>query len=65
MDSVDVDFSGGLPRPYTSQTFSTKLAQFESLIADLTYQDSEASAEERRQQINGRSSLQQRLQLYA
>ncbi|XP_072032372.1 WD repeat-containing protein 64-like [Amphiura filiformis] len=52
MGSVDEEYSGGLPRPYTSQTFSTKLVQFESLIADLTYQDSEQTAEERRQAIN-------------
>ncbi len=54
-DYEEYGSSGGLPRPYTSQTFSTKLAQFESLIADLTYQDSEQTAEERRQAINGRS----------
>nr|XP_054759111.1 WD repeat-containing protein 64-like [Lytechinus pictus] len=44
--------SGGLPRPYTTNTFRQKLEQFEELIARLTQQDSEASAEERRQAIN-------------
>ncbi|XP_071484105.1 WD repeat-containing protein 64-like [Diadema antillarum] len=44
--------AGGLPRPYTTNTFRQKLEQFEELIARLTQQDSEASAEERRQAIN-------------
>ncbi|XP_071795581.1 WD repeat-containing protein 64-like isoform X1 [Asterias amurensis] len=51
MASVEKDF-GGLGRPYTSQTFTLKLKQFESYIAELTQQDSEASAEERRQTLN-------------
>ncbi|XP_038075924.1 WD repeat-containing protein 64-like isoform X2 [Patiria miniata] len=51
MASVEKDF-GGLGRPYTSQTFTLKLKKFESYIAELTQQDSEASAEERRQILN-------------
>ncbi|XP_022089085.1 LOW QUALITY PROTEIN: WD repeat-containing protein 64-like [Acanthaster planci] len=51
MASVEKDF-GGLGRPYTSQTFTLKLRKFESYIAELTQQDSEASAEERRQILN-------------
>ena len=54
MASVEKDF-GGLGRPYTSQTFTLKLKKFESYIAELTQQDSEASAEERRQTLNGMS----------
>ena len=53
MASVEKDFGGGLGRPYTSQTFTLKLKKFESYIAELTQQDSEASAEERRQTLNG------------
>ncbi|XP_077997639.1 WD repeat-containing protein 64-like isoform X1 [Glandiceps talaboti] len=42
----------GLPRPYTNNSFQLKLHEFEQLIAELTQQDSEASPEERRQNIN-------------
>ncbi|XP_071962491.1 WD repeat-containing protein 64-like [Antedon mediterranea] len=51
MNPVSKDYTG-LHRPYTSNTFKVKLGKFEDLIADLTQQDSEASAEERRQVIN-------------
>ncbi|XP_070576950.1 WD repeat-containing protein 64-like isoform X2 [Ptychodera flava] len=43
---------GGLPRPYTNNSFQVKLGKFEQLIAEVTQQDSEASPEERRQYIN-------------
>ncbi|XP_033112212.1 WD repeat-containing protein 64-like isoform X2 [Anneissia japonica] len=52
MNPVDKDYTSGLHRPYTSNTFKVKLGKFEDLIANLTQQDSEASAEERRQVIN-------------
>lgn len=50
---MDSDLAETLTRPYTSNTFGTKLRQFQSLIAELTQQDSDASAEQRRQAING------------
>ena len=50
---MDNDLDNGLSRPYTSNTFGLKLRQFETLIGELTQQDSEASAEQRRQAING------------
>ncbi|PIK60351.1 hypothetical protein BSL78_02720 [Apostichopus japonicus] len=49
---MDSDLDETLTRPYTSTTFGIKLRQFQSLIAELTQQDSEASAEQRRQAIN-------------
>ncbi|GFR67937.1 WD repeat-containing protein 64 [Elysia marginata] len=38
-------------RPYTVGTFQVKLNKFEELIRDVTYQDAEATPEERRQWI--------------
>ncbi|KAJ8044929.1 WD repeat-containing protein 64 [Holothuria leucospilota] len=49
---MDNNLDNSLSRPYTSNTFGAKLRQFETLIAELTQQDSEASAEQRRQAIN-------------
>ena len=47
---------GGLPRPYTSGTFQERLTEFEDLIKELTFQDAEATPEERRQMITGVTS---------
>lgn len=41
----------GLARPYTVGTFQTRLDKFESFIKDITFQDVEATPEERRQWI--------------
>lgn len=41
----------GLGRPYTSGTFQSKLDQFEEFINSVTFQDVEATPEERRQMI--------------
>lgn len=43
----------GLARPYTVGTFQTRLDKFESFIKDITFQDVEATPEERRQWITG------------
>lgn len=43
----------GLGRPYTSGTFQSKLDQFEEFINSVTFQDVEATPEERRQMITG------------
>lgn len=44
----------GLARPYTVGTFQTRLDKFESFIKDITFQDVEATPEERRQWITGK-----------
>lgn len=43
----------GLGRPYTSGTFQSKLDQFAEFINSVTFQDVEATPEERRQMITG------------
>lgn len=43
----------GLGRPYTSGTFQNKLDQFAEFINSVTFQDVEATPEERRQMITG------------
>ena len=48
---------GALPRPYTQGTFHKRLEDFEELIKELTLQDMEATPDERRQMITGRSNL--------
>ena len=41
-------------RPYTIGTFQSKLNRFQDLIREITYQDYEATPEERRQWITGK-----------
>ena len=43
----------GLNRPYTVGTFQHKLDKFQDFIKDITFQDVEATPEERRQMITG------------
>ncbi|ESP02905.1 hypothetical protein LOTGIDRAFT_230398 [Lottia gigantea] len=47
----EIGVRAGLSRPFTNGTFQMRLNQFEDLIRDLTYQDAEATAEERRHMI--------------
>ena len=56
MASMMAERQGGLPRPYTSGTFQERLTEFEDLIKELTFQDAEATPEERRQMITGVTS---------
>lgn len=42
-----------LARPYTVGTFQTRLNAFQDFIKDITFQDVEATPEERRQMITG------------
>ncbi|XP_048734935.1 WD repeat-containing protein 64-like isoform X4 [Ostrea edulis] len=51
MSEVGEQAGDGLARPYTVGTFQTRLDKFESFIKDITYQDIEATPEERRQWI--------------
>ena len=50
---------GGLPRPYTQGSFHNKLKEFDELIKELTLQDVEATAEERRQIITGNGACRE------
>ncbi|KAH3845799.1 hypothetical protein DPMN_088088 [Dreissena polymorpha] len=43
----------GSGRPYTVGSFQAKLNQFEELMKEITLQDLEATAEEKRQMITG------------
>lgn len=56
---TEVVESGGatLQRPYTEGTFQQKLQEFHELIRVLTFQDTEATPEERRQLITGESII--------
>lgn len=47
----------GLQRPYTVGSFQTKLNEFQDLLKDITYQDMDATPEERRQKITGRVNI--------
>lgn len=53
----------GLARPYTVGTFQTRLDKFESFIKDITFQDVEATPEERRQWITGKHAWRNWLEL--
>lgn len=54
MSEVVEQTGDGLARPYTVGTFQTRLDKFENFIKDITYQDVEATPEERRQWITGK-----------
>ena len=43
----------GLQRPYTLGTFQARLNDFQDLMREITLQDVEATADERRQMISG------------
>lgn len=45
----------GSERPYTVGSFQNKLTQFQDLMKDITLQDVEATPEEKRQMITGKT----------
>ena len=53
MSSFGESGSPSLQRPYTVTSFQHKLDMFVDLIREITYQDAEATPEERRQWITG------------
>ena len=55
MDLTNPGESKGLQRPYTLGTFQKRLNEFQDLMKEITLQDVEATAEERRQMISGKS----------
>ena len=52
-NGVDAQNGDDPQRPYTTGTFQSKLNKFQDLIREITYQDYEATPEERRQWITG------------
>lgn len=53
---MDMEMEGGkLPRPFTDKSFEEKITRFHSMMREITLQDMEASPEERRQIIAGKS----------
>ncbi len=52
-----VQQSTGLARPFTAGSFQKRLEEFAQFIRDVTLQDVEATAEERREMITGKTRI--------